>query len=234
MRLPFIAAVLALAAAPAVAQLMGARELTTTAPVKGAPGAKPVADIYYLVGEVGAKETYMLTVKGPASLTLFGPDGSEILTSEGSGTVRLEAVLPFTDVFTIAVARKLPGQPYSLSRKATTPTFQEAQMAAGVGYASKDGKSFQCWLVPGVKLRSVSPVETVEFTLGADRRTLSFYAKGAKTGQTSAGEVNVSFEGNDVHHVITPHEGKARVSNYPMGVTYSPDEVRPKGYRCQD
>lgn len=40
MRLPFMAAAIALTAAPAAAQLMGARELTTAAPIKGTPGAK--------------------------------------------------------------------------------------------------------------------------------------------------------------------------------------------------
>jgi hypothetical protein len=234
MRMAAIAAGLALAAAPASGQLMGARELTTAVPVKGAPGARPVADIYYLVGEAGAKESYTLTVKGLASLTLFGPDGSELLTSEGSGTVRLEAVLPFTDIFTVAVARKVPGQPYSLSRKAATPTFQEALMAFGTSYASKDGSSFQCWLIPGVKVLNVSPAATVEITLAADRRTISFFAKAPKGGQTGSGEIILSFADGEVHRVIKSHDGTIRENRHPLGVNYSPDENSPKGYLCKD
>jgi hypothetical protein len=233
MRPSFITAVVALSAVPAAAQIMGARELTTATPVKGTPGTKAVADIYYLAGEVGAKESFTLTVKGRASVTLFGPDGSEMQTREGSGTVQLEAVLPFTDVYTVAVARKMPGQTYALSRKATTPTFEEAAMAGGGGYASKDGTYFKCWVVPGVKLRSVSPAEIVEFTLAADRKTTTFYAKSVETGQTNAGEVRFSFDGDKVHQVITPHEGKIMESSYPLGVNYSPEEVSPKGYSCE-
>ena len=154
-----ICAVAASVATPASAQLMGASELKVAVPVKGAPSTQPVADLYYLVGESGSRETYTLTAKGPASITLFGPDGAEILTASGSGSVKLEAILPFTDVFTIAIARKSPTTSYSLSRKATVPTLMEAELALGVGYGSKDGRESQCWLIPAVKLRQLIPME---------------------------------------------------------------------------
>ena len=187
------------------------------------------------MGEVGATETYALKVKGPASITLFGPDGSEILTAAGSGTVKLEAVLPFTDVFTIAVARKIPAQPFTLTRKTTVPTFQEASTALDVGYASKDGSSFQCWLVPGIKLRWIRSKETIEFTLAADRKTTTYFAKSSESGKTTTGETINSFDGNQVHEVITPYGGKVNERIFPLEVAYDPDRVgRFTGYLCKN
>jgi hypothetical protein len=230
----FCSAALA-SAAPAPAQLMGAKQLKVAVPIKGAPSTKPVADVFYLAGEVGATETYSLNVKGPASITLFGPDGSEILTAAGSGTVKLEAVLPFTDVFTIAVSRKIPVQPYTLTRKTTIPTFVEASMASDVGYASKDGSRSQCWVVPGVKLRSINSRGSIEFTLAADRRTTTFFAKGVAGGKTSTGETTLSFDGDQVHEMITPYGGKTNEKIYPLEVTYDPERVgRFTGYLCRD
>jgi hypothetical protein len=219
----------------ASAQLMGAAELKVAVPIKGAASSRPIADIYYLAGEVGAKETYTLTVKGPAAITLFGPDGSELLTTTGSGKVKLEVVLPFTDVFTVAIARKLSAQPYTLARSTTVPTFFEAAVAFGAGYGTNDGTNFQCWLIPGVKLRSVNGDETVDFTLAADRMTATFFAKRARSGETSSGEFKQTFDGLQVHEVSTPHGHEANEVRYPLEVTRSPDAFgRFRGYRCED
>jgi len=233
--LPLIAVFAAVLATPAAAQLMGARELKVAVPAKGAPSSRPVADVFYLVGEAGAKETYTFTGKGHASLTLFGPDGSEILTQTGNGTVKLEVVLPFTDVFTIAIARTIPMQPYTLTRKATIPTFEEAASALEAGYATKDGSNVACWVVPGVKLRSISPNRTIEFTLAADRKTTTFFAKSTKSGKTLTGETTLSLDGNEVHEVNTPYGGKISENVYPLEVTYDPERVgRFSGYLCKN
>ena len=96
-----MAAALALATIPASgsAQLMGAKELTAQGLVNGAPSSRSAADLYYLAGDVGARENYTLTIKGPARISLFTPDGHEMLSTSGSGKVVLDAVLNFTDVF---------------------------------------------------------------------------------------------------------------------------------------
>ena len=219
-------------AQPARAQLMGATELKVASPVKGAPSSKPVADIYYLVGESGAKETYTLTAKGPASLTLFGPDGSAILTESGSGSVALEVVLPFTDVFTIAVARKSTAAPFLLSRKATVPTMTEAQLAGGIGYESKDGRRSQCWLVPGVKVRVTYPSGREEFTLAADRNTITFVSFAPKG--TSTGDASFNSDGEMVRRTARFPNGKVKEDSYDPRYAYDPEEDgRFTGYRCK-
>jgi hypothetical protein len=225
----FLAAALA---QPALAQLMGATELKVAVSIKGAPSTKPVADVYYLVGESGAKETYTLTAKGPASLTLFGPDGSEILTASGSGSVSLDVVLPFTDVFTIAVARKATAAPYSLKRKATVPTFTEAQLAGGIGYESKDGKRSQCWIIPGVKARVTYPNGKEEFTLAADRNTITFVSFTQKG--TSSGEASYASNENMVRRTARYPNGKVSEASYDPRYAYDPkDDGRFTGYRCE-
>ena len=219
-------------AQPASAQLMGATELKIATPVKGAPSSKPVADIYYLVGESGAKETYTLAGKGPASLTLFGPDGSEILTASGSGSVSLEVVLPFTDVFTIAVARKSTAAPYSLSRKATVPTLAEAEMAGGIGYESKDGKRAQCWIIPGVKARVTYPKGKEEFTLAADRDTVTFVSFAPRG--TSSGDASFTSDGEMVRRAVRYPDGKVKDVSYEPRYPYDPQEDgRFTGYLCK-
>lgn len=164
-----------LSAAPVSAQLMGARELTTVGAVKGAPKGKAGPDMYYLAGETGAKETYTLNIKGPASVTLFTPDGHEMLSAGGSGKVTLTAYLPLTDVFTLAVSRLTPGQAYTLSRTTTVPTLAEAQSFSNIGYTFKG--FIQCWITPGVKYRVTMGTRIGESTLAADRATVSVVAR---------------------------------------------------------
>ena len=223
----------ALLAAPASAQLMGAKELKVAVPVKGVPSSKPVADVYYLVGESGARETYTFAGKGPANLTLFGPDGTEILTASGSGIVKLDIVLPFTGVFTLSIARKAPAPAYSLTRKTTVPTALEAEVAAGVGYRSKSGKSLQCWITPGVKLRYVLPNSTVEFTIAADRKSTTFVHRRPK--ETTSGETSVSYDGTQFHYMTTYADGTKRDEVIGLDHSYRPGTLGSyAGYLCKD
>lgn len=171
-----LAAALAVATIPASgsAQLMGAKELTAQGLVNGAPSSRSAADLYYLAGDVGARENYTLTIKGPARISLFTPDGHEMLSTSGSGKVVLDAVLNFTDVFVLAVSRVDPRQAYTLSRRTTVPTFAEAMIASYAGYERSiaDTSTVRCWLKPGVKLRDTTPSYVRTITLAADRTTL--------------------------------------------------------------
>lgn len=132
------ALVLALAAlafvVPANAQVTGAHELKTTVPAKGVAGKPGQIDYYYFAGEAGSRQTFTWTGKGQAMLILFTPDGDAMVEAEGSGTVKLEAVLSWTDVYSVAVVRKNPALAYTLARQATVPTFGEAEFATWVGY----------------------------------------------------------------------------------------------------
>jgi hypothetical protein len=229
-------AVLALGlAAPASAQLMGATELKIAVPAKGAASTKPAADIYYFAGEVGAKESYVLTGKGAASLTVFGPDGSELLTASGNGTVKLTVVLPFTDVFTLAVARKAPGQPYSLVRKTTVPTLAEASQAIFVGYRFKGSITTQCWIVPGVKMRMANPDGShQDSTVAADRTTVSFVMQDANG--TSPWEESYAVDGDQLHATMRAPDGRVKEESRPFfRPAYNADYLEAfTGYLCKD
>lgn len=135
MRASFLIAMLCLVPPTAAsAKPIDARKLTIGTALKGLPSTKPIAEMYYLIGEAGAKETFTLTIKGPASISIFTPGGDEMVTASGAGVIKLEAVLPFTDLFMIAVARKDTRQSYTLSRKASTPTLAETVLAGEIGY----------------------------------------------------------------------------------------------------
>lgn len=223
----FIAFLLCFAVkAPAYGHILGASELKIGIPAQGTASSKPVADVYYMAGESGAKEAYTFTGKGPASLTLFGPDGSEILTASGMGTVRLEVILPFTDVFTLAVERKTQGRPYSLSRTATVPTFAEAFIAKGVGYFDT------CWLIPGVKIRRTYSKGFEDVTLAADRHSLSFVSHGPRG--IRAGDVSVTYDGTKVHQLAKFADGTTRDVSFDFTPTFnlSPSN-RFKDYLCK-
>jgi hypothetical protein len=171
-----VLAAVTLSAAPVSAAIPDARELTTTAVIKGPPSGKPGPDIYYLAAEAGAKETYTLTTTGPASITLFTPDGHELVSASGSGKVTLVAYPNLNDVFILTVARVTASEPYTLSRQAILPTLTEAGAFAEVGYTSKYGsgaESTRCWITPGVKLRVISGDRVSEATLAADHTTMN-------------------------------------------------------------
>ena len=221
-------------AAPATAQTRPPAELKVGVPAKGLASAKPVADVYFLVGEAGAKETYSFTGKGPASITLFGPDGSEILTASGSGTVKLEVVLPFTDVFTIAVARKTPAQPYALARETTVPTLAEAQLAVNAGYEIKGNNYWSCWVIPGVKLKLHDPEGLFrEDALAADRTTIKWTA--INLSGTAQGDRTYWFDGSLLHRIRRNQDGKVTETTSELELSYSPDKIGGfRGYLCKD
>ena len=222
------------------AQVMGARELVASGQVQGAAGSAAKADIYYFAGEMGSKETYVLAIKGSASITLFARNGQEILSEEGSGTIRLEAVLPYTDIYTIAIARKVPGQLYTISRRATVPTLTEAAIAEGIGfeasYLDKSGKEVpyrRCWITPGVKARITYPTLTEEVTIAADRTTGLYVAK--DQNRTSAGEVTYRIDGSDIVRMVKPATGKSFEIAYTFAPILEVNDASPiTGYLCPD
>lgn len=231
-----VAATFALFSTDASAQLMGAKELTTGTAIKGAPSTRPVADLYYLVGEVGAREVYTLRTKGPASITLFMPDGQEMLSASGSGKVTLDAVLNFTDVFVLAISRADRRQPYTLSRKTTAPTFAEAMIASYAGYERSNDQTsaVRCWLQPGVKLRHTTPTYVRTVTLAADRATL--IGRDDKGSGTEGFEQTFRLESFQYHMVVKTPDGRVKEFSKPYPergyAFHTGDRPQFKGYRC--
>ena len=225
-----------LSASPAPGQLKGARELTIVAPVKGPPASKPAPDIYYLAGEAGAKETFTLIVKGPASLTLFSPDGHEMVSATGSGKVTLTAYLNLTDVFTLAVSRVNPAQAYTLSRQSRLPTLAEASGFSNIGYTIKgpNGDFAQCWITPGVKYRTATKARVTENTLAADRETITVLAR--ENGKTWSYDYKMTLAGNTMKRTVHFPDGKIKEGTTDFHRTSLGDgRVRQfTGYLCAD
>jgi hypothetical protein len=172
-----------MATVPAQAQIAGARELVAGEVATGAPTKAVKPDIYYFTGEAGAKLTFALSSKAATRLVLYTPAGEEMLTAGGDTGATLEAVLPFNEVYTLAVIRRDATQPYALFMTATQPTLGEALLATGVGYERLIGggkRDRQCWVKPGVMLRVTYPdaaapgdAQTYEAALAPDRETTS-------------------------------------------------------------
>jgi hypothetical protein len=192
--LAFMAALVAALTAPAQAQVEGAREIVVGTPVTAAAGKSSQADLYYFVGQPGARQGFTLTTKGEAEITLFGPTGELILTAHGRDTVKLEAVIAWLDIHTIAVARAAPAKPYTLTMTASEPTLGEMAFSTAVG--SQVGTLRRCWLVPGVKMRlTQGDLEQVN-TLNADRSSQTLVVK--SSNQSINGEMKVHLDGNDI------------------------------------
>lgn len=231
MKFATFAPLVALIASPSVSQTERTDELKIAVPARVPATAKQRTVVYYLVGEVGAHETYSVATKGPALLTVFGPDGSELLSASGSGAVRLDVVLPFTDVYTVAVAQPGPSFAYTLSRKATLPTLAEAYNASGVGYHSKVIGASLCWLVPGVKSRLNHAKGFEEWTLAADRATRSFV--GYEAGKVVlTGERTYFVKDGDFQSRAVYSNGKVRERTFEPPRAYSPQSFVFVGYEC--
>jgi hypothetical protein len=219
-----------LLAASTSAQPASGSELNPSVPIKVTARGKSPIDVYYLVGESGAHETYTFSGQGPVMLTLFGPDGSEILTTSGSGPTKLEAVLPFTDVFTVAVSRTGAATGYELARRTTVPTLAEAFLSLGVGYAYESSSVTSCWVTPGVKKRVRGTKGWTDYTLAADRRSVTFISSRGKAGENS-----YSFEGETVKRTQRNADGSVAQSDSPFEFSYAPEKGARStaSYRCK-
>lgn len=179
-------------------ELVSGKTITGTAK----PG-EPV-DTYYLIGMSGTTARFDVKSAGPVEVTLFDPGGTKILSKSGSGTVTLRAVLPWSDVHTLAIARAKPSVPYTLRTEMSEPTAGEMSFASGMGYKFKDG--YKCWITPGVKRLTVLSRGTQEISLLADRM-------GAHRVDNLEGirrDISVAYavEGDDLVISFTPADGK--------------------------
>jgi hypothetical protein len=220
----------------AAAQLMGAKKLTSGVTIKGASSVKSAADLYYVLGEVGATETYTLTIKGPARISLFTPDGHEMVAAAGSGKISLRAVLNFTDVFVLAVSRTDTRQSYTLTRRPTVPTFAEAMMASFAGYERSNDRTSttRCWLEPGVKLRETTPNYVRTVTLAANRSTL--IGSDVMPSGSEAFEQTFQLESFQYHMAVKTPDSPVREYSKPYPENgyafHSRDRPVFKGYLC--
>lgn len=152
----FAAAALAAFAAPAAAQEL----IEAGSTVQGAPSQDEEPDLYVFTAGVASTVRFDLGGSGLLSLTLFTGAGDRMLEVTGSGSARLEAILPLTDAYMVAVARGDSAAGYTLSMSQVEPDPHLIFFARAVGYgydgpnASGGNNLYRsCWIEPGVVYR---------------------------------------------------------------------------------
>lgn len=174
-------------------------------------------DLYRVGGASGTELTFTLTGRGSSGLILYTPDGEEMLTAEGTDTVRLSAILPLDDVFLVGVIRD-QRTPYSLTLEGVESDGRHfASFAAWVGYSHKfpsGATDTQCWLDPGRQIKSIrSDGSVVVSTIGRGGKT---YWQSTKSGVSRKWESLYTIEGNEVVRTSTYPDGRTSTRRYPM------------------
>lgn len=116
-------------------------------------------DLYRFVAAAGTKATIVVDETSGVMITLYTPEGAQMLHVEGIGKVALEAFLPASSAYIISVARASKVTPYTIELGLDEPTLAQAYLSQGVGYGSS-GKA-SCWVDPG----RVKKYSTDEFDL---------------------------------------------------------------------
>jgi hypothetical protein len=116
-------------------------------------------DLYAFIGESGS--VFQATAGAPGAgghaITLYTPEGDEMLKADGVDMTRLNAILPKDGIYMLAVGRQNAAKPYNLTLAADPPDlFQWSHRnLAGYEVLGQDGKLFYstCWTAPGATLR---------------------------------------------------------------------------------
>lgn len=128
---------------------------TPVARPAGKPG--PGVDLYAFIGEAGSVLQATAAGTGGYGVTIYTPEGAEMLTATGLGSARLTAVLPQDAVYLLAVARQDAAKPYKLDLAAERPDLFQWGFRSSAGYETlgADGKVayWSCWISPGAVLR---------------------------------------------------------------------------------
>lgn len=189
----------------------------------GKPGMK--LDLYAFIGEAGSVVEANAVGGGGYGVTLYTPEGAEMLTQSGLGAAKLTAVLPQDAVYLLAVARQDAAKPYELSLAAQQPDIFQWAFRQGAGYEITDdaGKLLRrsCWVAPGQTLRLL-------------------YANGGTSDVTlqAGGAGRVETKGGS-NTFTTRFEGGQFTRNFAQGTpaTWSIDRPPPRlgayrGYLC--
>lgn len=225
------------AAVPCAAQQADApaRELTTAAPIRMPAATNPAADMFYFVGAAGAHQGFTVTSKTPVEITLFGPGGDVMLRQEGSGTVKLDTVLSWVDVHTVAVLRANPATPYTIAMSASEPTIGDAFLASFVGEqitAANGNTSTQCWEIPGEVIRGVETGGVAILSRSGGTEILISEINGV----VAATETSRRFEDREVVVTTRAHPGSAvseRREPFDASDFRRPAGLKYTGYYCK-
>ncbi|MGL3822994.1 hypothetical protein [Sphingopyxis sp. R3-92] len=146
---------------PAAAQGSGGgpapRMLPEASLINGASGKRGSIDIYSFVTLPGETNRTVVNMKSktPVEVRLLDPAGNVIVQQNGVGTVALEAVSSWGDVYSVAVIRADSTAPYTIERERTPASLERFIVAHMAGYRRDEaGASTSCWIVPGETLRT--------------------------------------------------------------------------------
>lgn len=119
-------------------------------------------DLFAFVGESGSvlQATAGAPGAGGHAITLYTPEGDEMLRTDGVDRTHLNAILPKDGIYMLAVGRQSAAKPYRLTLAAESPDLFQWSFREGAGYEvlGKDGKLdyWSCWTAPGATLRYIS------------------------------------------------------------------------------
>lgn len=191
-----------------------------------------LVDLYRFGGGSGTTIKATLTAPGSSALILYTPEGEEMLSARGDGTVTLEAILPLWDVFVLAVVRTSAAKAYTLELSGNEPDIHMAYFARGVGFRTSVGTSeaTTCWVEPGVKKRTIFSdlsgwyTDTTIGRQGYEYSELFNESKKLVTKKTNRRRV----EGGDV--ILDLDLGGSKPEQYRYAVEI--ESTMPRAYAC--
>lgn len=140
---------------PVIPGVTNLRVGQTLARPPGKPGAK--VELYAFAGEAGSILKATAEGAGGYGVTLYTPEGAEMLAANGLGAARLDAVLPKDAIYLLAVSRQDAAKPFKLSLAAERPDDLMWSFRSYAGYETLNASGalvyWTCWVVPGSVLQ---------------------------------------------------------------------------------
>lgn len=123
------------------------------------PAGKPgtAVELYGFIGEAGSSLQVFAEGAAGHGLTLYTPEGVEMLSAAGLGLAKLDAILPTDGIYLLAVARQDAATPFELALAAQSPdpVMWSFRSYAGHETLAADGSVayWTCWAAPGTVLQ---------------------------------------------------------------------------------
>lgn len=114
---------LALAAVSTLAQAQVPATLDLGGRVSGAASV-PGGDVYAVFGVEGMRLQARLTIPGHGAVTLYAPDGAELVRVEGEGSAELTHTLADDGIYLLGVTRAVAGADYALALDGQVPRIE--------------------------------------------------------------------------------------------------------------